>query len=96
MHAEFLGILAVLLAALGAFGSGTGWPDTIVAAIMGILALQGSGDRRKASAVRASTEKYRQRLNSVITQRIRQHQVWIGHVAHDRSSGRDLAITFDL
>jgi Co/Zn/Cd efflux system component len=32
--------LAVLLAALGVFGTGTGWPDVIVAAVMAILALQ--------------------------------------------------------
>jgi hypothetical protein len=35
-------IWAVLLAALGVFGTGTGWPDFIVAAIMAGLALQGS------------------------------------------------------
>jgi Co/Zn/Cd efflux system component len=33
--------LAVLLAAAGVFGTGTGWPDVIVAAIMGGLGLQG-------------------------------------------------------
>ena len=32
----------MLLAALGVFGTGTGWPDIIVAAIMAVLALQGS------------------------------------------------------
>jgi Co/Zn/Cd efflux system component len=32
----------VLLAALGVFGTGTGWPDTIVATIMAVLALQGA------------------------------------------------------
>jgi Co/Zn/Cd efflux system component len=39
---DVLGNLAVLLAALGVFGTGTGWPDVIVAAIMAGLALQGS------------------------------------------------------
>src|SRR5437868_1996495 len=39
---DVLGNLAVLLAALGVFGTGTGWPDIIVAAIMASLALQGS------------------------------------------------------
>ena len=29
-----LGNLAVLIAALGVFGTGTGWPDVIVAVIM--------------------------------------------------------------
>lgn len=40
---DVLGNLAVLLAALGVFGTGTGWPDVIVAAIMAGLALQGAG-----------------------------------------------------
>lgn len=39
---DVLGNLAVLLAAAGVFGTGTGWPDVIVAAIMASLALQGS------------------------------------------------------
>jgi Co/Zn/Cd efflux system component len=37
---DVIGNCAVLLAALGVFGSGTGWPDVIVAAVMGLLALQ--------------------------------------------------------
>jgi len=39
---DVLGNLAVLVAALGVFGTGTGWPDVIVAAVMAGLALQGS------------------------------------------------------
>src|SRR5438105_1686079 len=39
---DVLGNLAVLRAALGVFGTGTGWPDVIVAAIMSSLALQGA------------------------------------------------------
>ena len=39
---DVLGNLAVLLAAGGVFGTGTGWPDIIVAAIMAGLALQGA------------------------------------------------------
>ena len=39
---DVLGNLAVLLAALGVFGTGTGWPDITVAAIMAVLALQGA------------------------------------------------------
>jgi Co/Zn/Cd efflux system component len=39
---DVLGNLAVLLAAAGVFGTGTGWPDIIVAAIMAALALQGA------------------------------------------------------
>src|SRR5437870_5144561 len=39
---DVLGNIAVLLAALGVFGTGSGWPDTIVAAIMATLAMQGA------------------------------------------------------
>jgi Co/Zn/Cd efflux system component len=39
---DVLGNLAVLLAALGVLGTGTGWPDVIVAAVMAGLALQGA------------------------------------------------------
>ena len=39
---DVLGNLAVLVAALGVFGTHTGWPDIIVAAIMAGLALQGA------------------------------------------------------
>jgi Co/Zn/Cd efflux system component len=39
---DVLGNLAVLLAAFGVFGTGTGWPDVVVAMIMGGLALQGA------------------------------------------------------
>ena len=39
---DVLGNLAVLLAALGVFGTGRGWPDIIVAVIMAMLALQGA------------------------------------------------------
>ena len=39
---DVLGNVAVLLAALGVFGTGTGWPDIAVAAVMGLLALQGA------------------------------------------------------
>src|SRR5256885_12289216 len=40
---DVLGNLAVLLAALGVFGTGAGWPDIIVAAIMAGLAVRGAG-----------------------------------------------------
>jgi Co/Zn/Cd efflux system component len=39
---DVLGNMAVLLAALGVFGTGTGWPDAVVATIMAALALQGA------------------------------------------------------
>src|ERR1044072_1345821 len=52
---DVLGNLAVLLAAIGVFGTGTGWPDLIVAAIMAGLALQGA-----ATVVRQSLDDLRQ------------------------------------
>ena len=39
---DVMGNIAVMLAALGVFGTGTGWPDVIVAGVMGALALQGA------------------------------------------------------
>jgi Co/Zn/Cd efflux system component len=39
---DVIGNFAVLLAAAGVFGTGTGWPDIIVAAVMAVLALQGA------------------------------------------------------
>jgi Co/Zn/Cd efflux system component len=39
---DVIGNAAVLLAALGVFGTKTGWPDFTVAAVMGGLALQGA------------------------------------------------------
>ena len=58
---DVLGNLAVLLAAAGVFGTGSGWPDVIVAAIMAALALQGAavvvrqslGELRRPVAVAA-------------------------------------------
>ena len=54
---DVLGNLAVLLAALGVFGTGTGWPDVAVAAIMATLALQGAWVvlNQSQSELRAST-----------------------------------------
>jgi len=53
---DVIGNLAVLLAAVGVFGTGTGWPDVIVAAIMAVLALQGAWTviRHANSELRAS------------------------------------------
>jgi len=39
---DALGNLAVMLAALGVFGTGSAWPDLAVAAVMGVLALTGA------------------------------------------------------
>jgi Co/Zn/Cd efflux system component len=52
---DVIGNLAVLLAALGVFGTGTGWPDIVVAAIMAGLAMQGA-----STVVRRSLGELRQ------------------------------------
>ena len=39
---DVIGNVAVMAAALGVFGTGTGWPDIAVAAIMAVLALWGA------------------------------------------------------
>ena len=51
---DAFGNVAVLLAALGVFGTGTGWPDITVAAVMASLALWGA-----AQIVRQATEELR-------------------------------------
>lgn len=47
--------LAVLAAALGVFGTGTGWPDIIVATVMAVLAIQGA-----ATVVRQASSELRE------------------------------------
>jgi Co/Zn/Cd efflux system component len=39
---DVIGNCAVLLAAAGVFGTSRGWPDLLVAVLMGVLALQGA------------------------------------------------------
>lgn len=54
---DVIGNLAVLLAAAGVFGTGTGWPDIIVAAIMAALGISGGIQiiRHAVSELRPST-----------------------------------------
>jgi Co/Zn/Cd efflux system component len=52
---DVIGNFAVLLAAAGVFGTGTGWPDIIVAAVMGLLASQGA-----ALVIRQASRELRQ------------------------------------
>ncbi len=55
---DAIGNLAVLAAAAGVFGSGTGWPDYLVAAIMSGLAMVGAVQvARQAIAELADTAK---------------------------------------
>jgi Co/Zn/Cd efflux system component len=53
---DVLGNVAVLLAAVGVFGTGTGWPDFAVAAIMASMAMSGG-----AQVIRQATRE----LNSL-------------------------------
>jgi Co/Zn/Cd efflux system component len=58
---DAIGNVAVLLAAAGVFGTGTGWPDVIVAAVMAGLGIFGGwqivrqalGELRRGSALAA-------------------------------------------
>lgn len=54
---DMIGNLAVLLAALGVFGTHSGWPDIAVAAIMAVLGLASARDvmRRARLEMRAAT-----------------------------------------
>jgi len=51
---DAIGNLAVLAAALGVFGTGHGWPDLAVAAVMGVLALSAA-----VSVVRQARDELR-------------------------------------
>jgi Co/Zn/Cd efflux system component len=51
---DVLGNLAVLLAALGVFGTGTLWPDVIVAGVMATLSIHGG-----ASIIRQAADELR-------------------------------------
>jgi Co/Zn/Cd efflux system component len=64
---DVLGNIAVLMAALGVFGTGAGWPDVMVAGIMATLALQGAlvvvrqawQEMHSSAALRASKPRRR-------------------------------------
>jgi cation diffusion facilitator family transporter len=55
---DVIGNIAVLLAALGVFGTGAGWPDVIVASIMAILGLTAAYTviKQARQELRAKTE----------------------------------------
>jgi Co/Zn/Cd efflux system component len=57
---DVVGNLAVLLAALGVFGTGAGWPDLVVASTMAALALQGA-----AIVIKQSVGELRQPAHSI-------------------------------
>ena len=59
---DVLGSLAVLAAAAGVFGTGAGWPDAVVAAIMAGLALQSS-----VAVVRQASREMRSARVEIVT-----------------------------
>ena len=64
---DAIGNVAVLVAAAGVFGSGTGWPDYVVAAIMSGLALIGAFQvtRHAVAELRQSRESAAQAVGSL-------------------------------
>jgi Co/Zn/Cd efflux system component len=61
---DIIGNAAILLAALGVFGTGAGWPDLMVAAVMGVLGLTAACSviahaRRELPAAMAPGNAYR-------------------------------------
>lgn len=51
---DAIGNVAVMLAAVGVFGTGTAWPDLLVAGVMGVLALAGAWSVLQAGTSGAS------------------------------------------
>jgi Co/Zn/Cd efflux system component len=56
---DAIGNAAVMLAALGVFGTGTAWPDLVVAGVMGLLALAGA-----RAVIRQAREELRPALHA--------------------------------
>src|SRR3954454_4108501 len=58
--------IAVLPAALGVFGTGTGWPDIIVAAVMAGLSISGATQiiRQSLAELRSAQEPVEPAINS--------------------------------
>jgi Co/Zn/Cd efflux system component len=56
---DMIGNVAVMLAALGVFGTGAGWPDIVVASIMALLGLHAARD-----IILQARDELRQRLDA--------------------------------
>jgi Co/Zn/Cd efflux system component len=63
---DVIGNLAVLLAAVGVFGTGTGWPDVVVAAIMAGLGLQSAVQVMRHALEELRLEKPREQILSEV------------------------------
>jgi Co/Zn/Cd efflux system component len=68
---DVMGNFAVLLAALGVFGTATRWPDVIVAAIMAYLALQGAWQVIRLALTELEADQHSRGSLETITARIR-------------------------
>jgi Co/Zn/Cd efflux system component len=71
---DAIGNIAVLLAALGVFGTGAGWPDIVVAAIMGVLGLTAARSviaqaRRELNSAKAPTSPRRETVTIELKRR---------------------------
>jgi Co/Zn/Cd efflux system component len=56
---DAIGNIAVILAALGVFGTGAGWPDIAVAVIMGVLALTAAKAVIQQARIEVVDQKYK-------------------------------------
>ena len=56
---DAIGNVAVMFAALGVFGTGTGWPDILVAAVMAVLALWGAAQIVRQAWSELATSRHR-------------------------------------
>src|SRR3546814_18521527 len=54
---DAIGNVAVMFAAVGVFGTGTGWPDILVATIMAVLAISGAVQIVRQAATELRTER---------------------------------------
>jgi len=63
---DVIGNLAVLFAAVGVFGTGRGWPDVVVAAIMATLGLHSAVQVVRHALEELRSEKLRERMVSMV------------------------------
>jgi Co/Zn/Cd efflux system component len=79
---DALGNVAVMLAAIGVFGTGTAWPDLLVACVMAVLALSGAWtvQRQARSEMRESSAP----IAVVNPSPERSRQVAVASVTRDR------------
>ena len=85
---DALGNVAVLLASLGVFGTGSGWPDILVALIMASLAFSGGGSvvrqaRQEITALHAA------KRSSAPQATVQAPVAWVGQSRRPAASSAD-------